>query len=81
MVIQGITVERAGTVKREAEQSAGQGYSEEFGHFNEEGIYKINSSSHMKLFIKFKKLYVNRMQHIGTIKRKSENNNQCTFKP
>lgn len=57
VVVSGITGERTGTAKRDVEA---QGQSDASA-FTDDGVFRISAQASTKMFVKFKKLYVNRL--------------------
>jgi len=78
LAVQGINLKPSKDEARNTEQNS-QGYS--MGVFDEEGIFRITKSETNKIFIRFKPLYINRMQHLGQFKRIKNYESSCTFKP
>eukprot|EP00347_Sterkiella_histriomuscorum_P013308 403365213 len=50
-------------------------------NFDQNGILRLNQQECSKLFVKFKPLYINRIQFQGQFKRVKQQENHCTFKP
>ena len=49
--------------------------------FDANGVLVVSHQDVKKVFLKFKPLYINRMQHVGQTKRVTNYDDNCTFRP